>query len=104
MRPSSHPRRVALIVATDGDSFRRGRRTRDTGCVNQPAEESKTSTFMKDQVAAWGATVLVGVVTAFVLSRFLNRRVAALITPIVVVVAHQQLDQRVATQIRKAWK
>ena len=55
-------------------------------------------------MATWGASALVGVVTAFTLGRVLNRRVAALVTPIVVLAAHQQLDQRVAAQIRKAWK
>ena len=59
---------------------------------------------MKDQVAAWGASVLVGVLTAYIVGRVLNRRLAAMVTPIAVLLAHQQLDQRVATQIRKAWK
>ena len=59
---------------------------------------------MKDQVASWVASVLVGLITAFVVSRVLNRRLAALVTPLVVLVAHQQLDQTVATQLRKAWK
>jgi hypothetical protein len=56
----------------------------------------------QDQLITWIASALVGSAAAYAIGKLFNPKTASLVGPLVMLAAHQRLDAKVTSELRRA--